>query len=427
MDPGRFFLACAHKGGLVKVRMPTADPYVVTDPALIEEVLVTRNRSFKKDRMTRDLRHVVGDGLLVSDGEFWRRQRRLAQPAFHRERIQAYGEAMVAAARRRAQSWREGQVRDIHADMMNTTLEIVSATLFSSEVGQRAAPEVEAALTEILARFSDWRYTLIPRFDRLPLAQNRRYDAAVARLDALVYQIIAERRASGERADDLLDMLMHARGEDGAAMSDRQLHDEVLILYLAGHETTALALSWAWLLLSRNPSAWERLGAELDAVLGDRDPTVADVPALPYCDAVIRESMRLYPPAYSVGREALEDVELGGFRIPAGSQIWILQWAVHRDPRWFPDPERFAPERWEEDLLRKLPRYAYFPFGGGPRLCIGNNFAMLEAVLVLATLARRFRPEVHRAPGLQFSITLRPRGGMHATITGRRPTARRGP
>lgn len=211
-------------------------------------------------------------------------------------------------------------------------------------------------------------------------------------------------------------MLLRARDEDGSQMSDQHVRDEALILFVAGHETTALALSWAWLLLSQHPRAWDALQAELREVLADRAPTPADAPALRYTERVLLEAMRLYPPAWSLGREALADLELGGVPLPRGAQLWFFQWAAHRDPTYFPDPEAFRPERWENDLQRRLPRGAYFPFGGGPRLCIGQGFAMLEGVLVLATLAQRWRPRVRGQPTPQFSITLRPRGGMRATL-----------
>lgn len=401
-----------------QIDLPDLSPYVVTDPALIEEVLVTRSKLFIKDRVTRDLAAVVGNGLLVSDGEFWRRQRRLAQPAFHRERIAGYAAVMVDHAERLADTWREGQVLDIHAAMMRLTLDIVAATLFATDVDGRVADTIADALAVIMARFSDPTLSFFPWLADLPLPGNARFEAAIRRIDDVIRGIIAARRRSGVDHGDLLSMLLRARDDEGAQMTDEQLRDEALILFVAGHETTALALSWTWMLLSQHPAAWARLREELDRVLGGRPPTLADLPNLRYTDWVVHESMRLYPPAWSIGREALEDVRLGDVTIPRGGQIWLFQWAAHRDPRHFPHPERFMPERWDGDLARRLPRFAYFPFGGGPRLCIGNNFALLELVLVLATLARRFRPFVRPAdrPRPQFSITLRPAGGMRATI-----------
>jgi len=415
--PDHFWRQVAARGDMVRLRLPGDSPVLLRHPDLIEEVLVTKNRSFIKDRLTGGLAQVVGNGLLVSEGEFWRRQRRMAQPAFHRERIAHYADGMVAAAARATASWREGQVLDLHAAMMDLAREVVATTLFSSEVG-RAAEDVGAALDVLMARYSDWRYTLLPQLGRLPLAANRRFAAARAQLFALVDGIIAERRRGGEDRGDLLSMLLAARDEEGAPMSDAQLRDEALILFLAGHETTALALSWTFVLLSRRPEVWARLGAEVDAALAGRPAGAADLAALRYTESVVLESMRLYPPAWSIGREATEDVEVGGVTLARGTQVWMVQYCSHRDERYFPRPLAFEPERWAGDLLRKLPRFAYFPFGGGPRLCIGNNFAMLEAVLLLATIAQRWRPQVAPgdAPRPQFSITLRPRGGVRATL-----------
>ncbi len=417
IDPAAFIDRCAEVGDIVRLRMPGASPVVLRHPDLIEEVLVARNRSFIKDRLTRGLGQVIGNGMLVSDGEFWRRQRRMAQPAFHRERIVRAADGMVAAAARATSTWREGQVIDLHAALMDLAREVVATTLFSSEVG-RAAQDVGEALEVLMERYSDWRHALVPALSRLPLPGNRRFEGARARLFGLVDGIIAERRRSGEDRGDLLSMLLHARDEDGTPMTDAQLRDEVLVLFMAGHETTALALSWAFVLLSRRPGAWARLGAEVDEVLGERPATAADAPRLRYTEGVILESMRLYPPAWSIGREAVEDVEVGGATLPRGTQVWLFQYGSHRDARYFARPLAFEPERWEGDLLRTLPRFAYFPFGGGPRLCIGNNFAMLEAVLLLATIARRWRPQVapRDQPRPQFSITLRPRGGVRATL-----------
>ncbi|MCY1059563.1 cytochrome P450 [Nannocystis sp. SCPEA4] len=420
-DPAGFSAKVSATGDVVRVRLGADVPLFVRDPATIEQILVTKNRSFIKDRMTRDLAAVLGNGILVSDGEFWRRQRRLAQPAFHRERIAAYADEMVTAARGAVATWREGQAVDLYAEMMRLTREIVGATLFRGDAA-REAEDVAGCLEVLMHRFSDWRFTMFPGLARLPLAVNRRHAAARDRLFARIDGIVAERRRSGEDHGDLLSMLMRARDEDDTGMTDAQLRDEVLILFVAGHETTALALSWAFVLLSGRPDAWAALTAEVDAVLGDRPATVDDLRRLVYTERVVLETMRLYPPAWSIGREAIEDVDLGdGLVVRRGEQVWILQLASHRDERHFPRPLAFEPERWENDLLRRLPRYAYFPFGGGPRLCIGNNFAMMEAVLVLATIAQRWRPAIaaRDVPRPQFTITLRPGGPLRATMHGR--------
>jgi cytochrome P450 len=424
VDPDAFMRRCTAAGDMVKVRMSGASVVLLRHPELIEQVLVGKNRSFVKDQLTHGLADVIGNGILVSEGEFWRRQRRLVQPGFTRERIARHADNIVAAGERAIAGWQDGATLDVHAAMMDLARDVVATTLLSTEVG-REAEEIGAALEVLMARYSDWRYSLAPGLARVPwLPDNRRFAAARARMFAVADGIIAERRRSGTDRGDLLSMLLAARDEDGAAMTDAQLRDEVLVLFLAGHETTALALSWALVLLGRRPGAWARLGAELDAALGDRPATAADLGRLPYTEAVILETMRLYPPAWSIGREAIEEVEIGGVTLARGTQIWLFQWSSHRDERYFARPLAFEPERWLDGLLHRLPRFAYFPFGGGPRLCIGNNFAMLEAVLLLATIARRWRPQVAASdvPRPQFSITLRPRDGVRATLR-RRPQA----
>ena len=245
----------------------------------------------------------------------------------------------------------------------------------------------------------------------------------MTRLDAIIYRVIEERRKAGAgHASDLLSMLLQAQDEDGSRMSDKQLRDECLTLFLAGHETTAINLSWTWLLLSQHAASKAKLLQEIDDVLGDRPATFSDLPSLRYTGHVIAESLRLYPPAWSLGREAGEDVDIGGYRIARGHQVWFCPWAIHRDPRWFDAPDSFRPERWEGDLAKRLPRFAYFPFGGGPRQCIGQAFAQLEAVLLLATLARAFDVEVLPKPPAvpEPSVTLRPRHGLRVRLARRR-------
>lgn len=421
-DPLDFYTRCAREyGDIVYFRLGPRRVYQLNHPDLIEHVLVTANRNFQKNFAQRMLRPLLGNGLLTSEGDFWRRQRRLAQPAFLRERVTAYADLMVAYAERMADEWRAGEARDLHADMMRLTLEIAARTLFGADVGG-AARDVGEAFALFQEAFSKrlMSWPAPPRW--LPTPNNLRLWWAARRLDAIVYGVIKQRRASGEERDDLLSRLLHAQDEDdGGRMTDQQLRAEVMTLLLAGHETTALALSWTWYLLAGHPEADARLAAELAEVLGGRPPTAADLPRLRFAEAVVLESMRLYPPAYGFGREAVEDCELGGYRIPAGANVFLLQWVVHRDPRWFADPEKFRPERWLDGLASRLPKYAYFPFGGGPRLCIGNAFAMTEAILVVAALAQRFRFAL--APGQVVtpwpSITLRPRGGMRMTLAER--------
>jgi cytochrome P450 len=421
-DPLGFLCSTREEhGDVVGVAIGPLHVTLLSHPDLVEDILVTRNRLWKKDLFLRTtLRPVLGDGLLSSDGELWRKQRRLAQPAFHRDRISAYAGIMVEEASRVAQGWRDGDVRDVHKDMMRLTLDIVARTLFGANVGDHGE-DVGIALEAVLSVVSSPFELFLPVLRRLPTPQRRRFDRAVAKLDSIIYGVIERRRSSAEETNDLLSMLLHARDEDGSRMSDKQLRDECLTLFLAGHETTAINLSWTWLLLHQNPEAQAKLVRELTEVLGDRAPTMADLPKLRYTSHVIAESLRMYPPAWSMGREAREDVEVGGFRVARGAQVWFCPWAIHRDARWFDDPHAFRPERWEGDLAKRLHRYAYFPFGGGPRFCIGQAFAQMEAVLLLATLARAFRLEVLPKPAIvpQASVTLRPKNGIHVRLSRR--------
>jgi cytochrome P450 len=321
----------------------------------------------------------------------WRRQRRLMQPAFHRERIAGYGPSMVEFTERLLASCRDGEVREIQSDMMRLTLQIACETLFGSDVAGEAA-EVGAAFTTALeclqVRISGLQI-LLP--DGVPTPTSLRLRRAVRRLDGLVYRIVAERRASAADRGDLLSLLLGARdADDGTGLTDRQLRDEVLTLVFAGHETTALALTWAWYLLAQHPAAEARLHAELAAVLGGRGPKAADVARLPFTNAVIAEALRLYPPVWGLGREATENTTLGGYPVGKGTIVLLSPWTLQRDPRYYAEPDAFRPERWLDGLAQRLPRFAYFPFGGGPRQCIGNSFALLEAALVLATIAQRY-------------------------------------
>ncbi|MBS2019014.1 MAG: cytochrome P450 [Deltaproteobacteria bacterium] len=411
-------------GDVVDVAIGPLKVTLVSHPDLVEDILLTRNRLWLKDRFLQTtLRPVLGDGLLSSEGDFWRKQRRLSQPAFHKERIAAYASIMVDHGLRLASEWRDGEVRDVHKDMMRVTVEIVAQALFGANVNERR-DDVAESIEATLAVVSDPFELFLPVLKRLPTAKRIRFQRAVATMDALIYGVIERRRAAGGGAgDDLLSMLLHAQDEDGSRMSDKQLRDECLTLFLAGHETTAINLSWTWYLLSEHPSIEAKLVKELDDVLGDRPPSFADIPRLKYAAHVIAESLRLYPPAWSMGREAREDVELtGGHRIPRGGQVWFCPWSIQRDPRWFDDADVFRPERWEGDFAKQLHRYAYFPFGGGPRFCIGQAFAQMEAVLLLATLAQKFRVEVlpRPRPIPEASVTLRPRHGVRVRLAKRR-------
>jgi cytochrome P450 len=418
-----FLTRCARDyGDVVRLRFGPRRVFLVSDPALIESVLITHARLFIKHFALRLNTQVLGNGLLTSEGDFWLRQRRLAQPAFQRQRIAAYAPVMIEEAQNLMASWTAGKTCDVLVEMMRLTLQIAARTLFGGDVAAEAAT-VREALTifqeTFIARFS--RLLLLPSW--FPTPANLRLNRAVRRLNDILYRFIAERRAAaarGEMRDDLLSLLLRARDEDdGGQMTDRQLRDEAMTLFLAGHETTALTLAWTWYLLATNPVADERMQAELATVLGGRLPTVDDLPRLRYTEHVVMESMRLYPPGYVIGREATQDWEIDGYRVPRKTTLLMSQWVVHRDPRWFDEPEAFRPERWDEAKTKQLPKFAYFPFGGGPRVCIGNTFAMMETVLVLATLAQRWRFTL--VPGHPVvavpTFTLRPQHGILAPLT----------
>jgi cytochrome P450 len=399
-------------GDTVSLRLPGRDVLVLNRPEDIESVLLTQRTNFiKHSFFWRHVTAIFGNGLLTSEGEFWLRQRRLAAPAFHPDRIAAYADVMSAYADRQADAWADGESRDVHRDMMRVTMEIVSKTLFDVEVEEDVdaiGRSFDLVIREIAKRFR----RPIKIADWIPLPGNLRYRRGVELLDRLVARVLAERRARPGDRGDLLSMLMAARDDDGKPMSDRQLRDELITLFLAGHETTAIALSWTLFLLARNPSVEERLSQEIGEALGERLPRATDLPRLRYAEAVVRESLRLFPPAYVIGREALADCVIGSYDVSAGTTIYFAPWVLHRDPRHFPDPETFRPERWLDGSTAKLPKYAYIPFGGGPRVCIGERFAMMEGVLVLVTLLRRFRLEMDGPDPTPFpSITLRPEGG----------------
>jgi cytochrome P450 len=414
-DPLGYGLRLASRyGGIVRVPIPGVENYGVTDPKLVEQVLVTDHKSYGKGILLKRLgEDVLGDGLLSSDGELWRRQRRLAQPAFYRERIAAYAEITTAVSDEYLATLRSGQRRNLHQDMVSLSLQIIGRSLFSTELGDVSA-EIGQILGVIMDRYSRWPFLALPLLTKLPLAMNRRFDRACARLKDLVLGLVCQRRARGASPKDLLSLLLDAQDENGGAMSDKQLRDELITMFAAGHETTALLLTYTFWLLSQHCDARTTLNAELDAVLGQRTPSIADLPALRYTQAVILESLRCYPPAWMVGRRALRDTELGGYAVPRGTQILIHFWAMHRNPQFFPRPESFFPERWLGGLQKTLPRFAYLPFGGGQRTCIGNNFVMTAAMLILATVARRFSLHIEEpaplrllpAPSLRFRQSL---------------------
>jgi cytochrome P450 len=421
-DPLAFLAASKDAyGDVVRFRLPGYEVFFLENPRDIENVLLTSRTNFVKHSFFwKHVTAIFGSGLLTSEGDFWLKQRRLAAPAFHPERIASYGQVMTAFTERHTSAWKDGEVRDLHRDMMRVTMEIVSKTLFDVEVAEDVdlvERSFDGIISEIAKRFR--RPVKIP--DAIPIPGNVRYNRGVAVLDRLVRRILAERRERPGDRGDLLSMLTAARDDDGQPMSDRQLRDELITLFLAGHETTAISLSWTFHLLSKNPAAEDRAAAEVREALKGHLPTAADLPRLPFVHAVFQESIRLYPPAYVIGREALSDCVIGGYRVPARATIYFSPWVLHRDRRWFDAPEEFRPERWLDGSASKLPKYAFIPFGGGPRICIGERFATMEAVLMIATILRTFRLESAGPDPVPLqSITLRPQGGPKMKITRRR-------
>ena len=371
--------------------------YLVNHPDLIRDVLVTKQRSFMKGRALQRTKLLLGEGLLTSEGDLHLRQRRLMQPAFHRDRIARYAEVMVANAERAANAWRDGETIDVAQEMVRLTLSIVAQTLFGSDNVAEEADEISRALTELMEVFTILLNPFTQWLQKLPLPKMKATQRAIDRLDATIFRMIEERRKSGVDRGDLLSMLLLAQDEEGGGgMSDRQVRDEAMTLFLAGHETTANALSWTWYLLAQHPDVEQRLHDEGEA----------------YARMVLAESMRLYPPAWIIGRLALEDVEIGGYTIPRGGIAIVSQYVMHRDPRFWPDPEKFDPERFADESAR--PKFAYFPFGGGSRICIGEGFAWMEGVLVLRTLAKKWTLSLAQPLPVvpKPVITLRPRGGI---------------
>ena len=401
-------------GDVARFRLVTRHLVLVAHPTDIRHVLQDRASNYNKQtRGFEVLRTVLRDGLLTSQGDHWLRQRRIAQPGFHRARIAGFGDTMTRAADELADRWLSrstpGAV-DVTADMSRLTLRIVGETLLSTDVSGEA-DRVGQALSITQRRANEALGRIVPLPLWWPTESQRQLRDAIRTLDEVMLDIIAGRRTAGAAdADDLLSMLMQARdAETGEGMDDAQLRDEVMTIFLAGHETTAIALEWTWYLLSLHPATRERLHAEVDDALGGRTPTVADLPRLGYVDQVIKESMRLYPPAWVISRCAIEEDVIGGFRIPAGTIVLLSPYVTHRHPQFWPNPETFDPDRFEPARLGELAPFTHFPFGGGPRQCIGNSFAMMELVLVVATIAQRCRLDLVEGGRVAMSpsITLR--------------------
>ncbi|MBD2594887.1 cytochrome P450 [Nostoc spongiaeforme FACHB-130] len=421
-DPLGFLSRCRDYGDIIPLQLGLTPACLVTNPDYIEEVLKNRH-DFIKSRGLRSLKTLLGEGLLTAEGESWFWQRRLAQPVFHQKRINGYSQIMVEYANQMLQTWHDGETRDIHADMMQLTLEIVMKCIFSAEVDAGEAKVVANALDIAMHWFESKRKQNFLVWEWFPRPENINYRRAITQMNEAINKLIQERRHSQEKTHDLLTMLMEAKDEQtGQQMDDKLLRDEVATLMLAGHETTANTLSWTWMLLAQNPEVREKLQSELDQVLQGKLPTLEDLGKLVYTQQVIKESMRLYPPVSLMGREAAVDTQIGDYEIPQGTSIMISQWVMHRHPKYFENAEAFQPERWTEELEKQLPKGVYFPFGDGPRICIGKGFAQMEAALLLATIAQSF--QIDLVPGYpivpQPSITLRPESGLEVEIKQRK-------
>jgi cytochrome P450 len=402
---------------------------LLTDPRAIEEVLVTQQRFFEKSLTTHRLRLIVGNGLLTSEGAHWRSHRRLVQPAFHRARIAGYAATMSASAAATAEGWVDGEERRLVDDLSRLTLDVVARCLFGSDLDEQA-PLISAAIksaTEPLYNRLSTFWVFAP--DGFPTPHSPAIWRANATFDRAVAGIVERRQKTGSPASDLLGVLLEARDEDGRPMSRREVRDELVTLLLAGHDTSAMALTWALVLLSRAPAVEAELHGELDAVLHGRPATLDDLPRLVVTRRVVDETMRLYPPAWIIERSPRSTVTIAGERVSRGTTVILCPWVTHRDPRWFEDPDSFRPERWAEPSMARLPRFAYFPFGGGARVCLGNTFALTETTLLLATLAQRWRFEFLPGQSLapQARVTLRPDSRLRVRLhaRGRAPNLQR--
>lgn len=410
-------------GNLVSFELGPVPTLLINEPDLIEEVLVTQAHCFIKELGLRNNRRFFGNGLLSSEGEYWRKQRRLAAPSFSPKRLEGYGQVMVDHTADMCRRWTDKQIVDIQHEMMQLTLGIAVKTLFDVELDPNNH-ELESALTNSQAyladRINNIFLMMLPEW--LPFPTNLGLSKEVATVEKFIYGLIAERRGRTEGRNDLLSILVAARDEeDGTTMSDRQVRDEIFTFFFAGHETTALSLTWALYLISQHPEVEQRLLEEIKQVLGGGVPKVSNYYQLSYTNKVIKESMRIRPPVWSFGRECIKDCSIGDYEVKDGTTILLSQWLMHHDERYYADPHSFNPDRWSEEFANHLPKFAYFPFGGGPRICIGNGFAMLESVLALATIMQNFHIELAQEKPVELlpAVTLRPKGGIAMKLTRR--------
>jgi cytochrome P450 len=416
-DPLEFLTNCARTyGDMASFRILNVPVYLISRPDYIEMVLSTNSRNFVKGRTMRASLPLLGQGLFTSEGATWVRLRKLNQPGCRRDRLPTFAQSTLDIVRRTVGRWREGDTLDIHAAMNDLTVQTVARALFGLDV-EADTIEVVNSLHEILEQFRAQLDTGLLLPPGLPTPGNLRMKRALARLEGIVARIIRERRASVHRTDDLLTTLLHP-ADSGGSLTDRELRDEVMTLLVAGHETTAASLTWTWYLLSLHPEVEVRLASEIAACIGDQPVTFDDLPRLPYAGRVVLEALRLYPPAWTTPRVALEDCMIGEFLVARGTSVTMSQWVMHRDPSYFAEPSVFYPDRWAAGLLERLPRFAYFPFGGGPRGCIGESFAMAEALLILITIAQQFRlRRIDQEPVMPWpTMTLQPRGAVRMRL-----------
>ena len=418
-DPIRVFRYLADTfGDAAHYKLGRRHVVFLNNPEYLREILVVQNSNFVKERTVQRMKMLVGQGLITSEDPFHRKQRMLAQPAFYRQRIAAYADDIVGKTSAFCERWRPGQQLDFSQEMMHLTLDIIAKTLFDSDVAAEVA-EISREVNAIMGLYNF--LVVVPMAEMLqhyPLPGMKRFRQARARLDAIVYRMIEEHRRDDRHGADLLSMLLAARYEDGSAMPDLQVRDEVMTIFLAGYETIANALTWTWYLLSQNPEAENKFYSELDSVLAGRKAKYDDISKLNYTEMVLSESMRLYPPAWAMGRLALEDFSLGPYFLPKDTTVFMSQYIMHRDPRYFSNPEHFDPERWRPEAKAERPRFSYFPFGGGARQCIGESFAWMEGILILATIAQRWRLRLVAGHPVkpQPLITLRPKYGMQMIL-----------
>lgn len=421
-DPFGFLMSCAKEYGdivyLPNLQLSGSGVYILNHPDFIETVLGANSSHFRKPHNAMgSYKRLFGNGIIVSEGDVWRRQRRLLQPAFHRERIATYANIMVDYTNRMLARWQYSEIRDISHEMGRLITEIIAKTLFDIDLVGKGK-EVDSALTEILKYFARRTSTrTVALLDNFPTPGNLRYKKAVQRLETIISSIIEQQRASGEDRGNLLSMLINIQDEDGRHMTNQQLLDEVKNLFLAGNDTTAQVLTWSLYLLSQHPEIEAKLAVELQSA--PTSLTFEDLPRLHYTEMIVMEAMRLYPPAWLIGRTVIRECEIGEYLLPVGALIMISQWVVHRDPLYFDQPEVFNPDRWADGLAKRIPTYAYFPFSSGPRVCIGRSFAMMGVVLLLATIARKFKLTL--APGQKVtlwpSIPLRPKNGLNMLLS----------